>query len=139
MKKEKAVNIIVDAVKRYEECLNNRRFLIIYATEKEAQYVEVQFQSNNFLHLTGVKTKLSASSFYIRCLNNRLRVEDISADISGKTEEKLMVLPYLHELMYKPCMIGDYLNSGVLLQVFIYVPFNSLNNCFTKLTNVNNV
>ena len=63
-KTENAIRVIVEAAKNYEKYLNNRKFLIIYKTKDGQDFVEVAFHSVNFLHLTGVKSKLTAQRFY---------------------------------------------------------------------------
>ena len=123
MEKEKknAIAIIISAAKEYEEYLNNRQFLIIYLEREEQKFVEVGFRSMHFLHLTGVRSSLSAQRFYEACLNRKLAEKDIELDKTGKTRQKLQVLPYLSKLLYHNCMIGDYLNNGVLLRADYFV------------------
>lgn len=120
-KTENAIRVIVEAAKNYEKYLNNRKFLIIYKTKDGQDFVEVAFHSVNFLHLTGVKSKLTAQRFYEACIANRLSGEDFSFDTSGKTERKLLVLPKLHELLYHNCMIGDFINSGIMIRADYFV------------------
>ena len=81
----------------------------------------VGFRNMNFLHLTGVKTKLSAQQFYSACLSGKLSVKDIEIDTKGKIQQKLAVLPYLSELLYHNCMIGDFINSGIVIKTDYFV------------------
>jgi len=89
--KKKALQIIVKAAEDYEKYLNNK-------------------------HLTGVTTKLSAQRFYQACLCGKLADKDFEIDKSGKVRQKLMALPYLHNLLYHPCWIGNFINSGVVIR-----------------------
>ena len=75
----------------------------------------------NFLHLTGVKTRLPAQQFYSACLSGKLSVKDIEVDTKGKIQQKLAVLPYLSELLYHNCMIGDFINSGIVIKADDFV------------------
>ena len=56
------------------------------------EYV-LRFHKDNFLHLTGVITPLSANDFYSKCLNGSIEnndfVCDLSDDMKGKIKEKL--------------------------------------------------
>lgn len=61
--KKKALSIIVEAAKQYDEKLKGQHFLILYQDGKEQKYAEIGFRDLNFLHLTGVKTKLPAQRF----------------------------------------------------------------------------
>lgn len=81
----------------------------------------VGFRDMHFLHLTGVKTKMSASVFYSACLSDRLSVKDINVETKGKAQQKLAVLPYLPELLYHNCMIGDFINSGIAIKADYFI------------------
>ena len=50
--KKEIVKTIVAAAKPYHDKLVGRRFLYYF----EGQHIEVEYQSKNFLHLTGVNT-----------------------------------------------------------------------------------
>ena len=67
--KKAALKIMIEAVKQYEEKLNDKQFLIIYREGKDIKTVNVGFRDMNFLHMTGVKTRLSAQQFYVACWN----------------------------------------------------------------------
>ena len=119
--KKKALEIIVEAAKQYDKWLKSNHFLIFYQKGKEQDFVEVGFRDLNFLHLTGIKTKLSAQRFFSLCIDGKLSEKDFDLDTEGKAQQKLMVLPFLHELLYHNCMIGDFINSGVLIQSDYFV------------------
>lgn len=119
--KQKALKIIVDAAQNYEKYLNNQHFLVIYQKGNEKNFVQIGFRNMHFLHLTGVKAKLSAQRFYEACLNKKLSVRDFEMDKTGKVQQKLMVLPFLHELLYHNCMIGEFINSGVMIRSDYFV------------------
>lgn len=119
--KNKALQIIIDAAQNYEKYLNNRHFLIVFQKGRTVECVQIGFRSMHFLHLTGVKTKLPAQRFYRVCLGRKLSVKDIELDQDGKVQQKLRVLPYLHELLYHHCFIGDFINNGVVIQSDYFV------------------
>lgn len=111
--KKRALRIIVDAAKEYEKKLNDRHFLIVYQEMGRTRTVTVGFRDMNFLHMTGVRTKLSAQQFYSACLAGKLSENDFEIDTKGKVQQKLMVINYFPNLLYNPCMIGDFINSGI--------------------------
>lgn len=119
--KKKALEIIVEAAKQYDKWLKSNHFLIFYQKGKEQDFVEVGFRDLNFLHFTGIKTKLSAQRFYSLCIDGKLSEKDFDLDTKGKAQQKLMVLPFLHELLYHNCMIGDFINSGILIKSDYFV------------------
>jgi hypothetical protein len=118
---KQALSIIIKAAKDYEIKLNDRHFLIIYMDKQVVKSCCVGFRDMNFLHLTGVKTKMSAQMFYSACLSGRLSVKDFSIDTRGKAQQKLQVLPYLSELLYHNCMVGDFINSGIAIRADYFV------------------
>lgn len=119
--KKVALKIRVEAAKNYEEKLNDKHFLIVYREENDIKTVSVGFRDMNFLHMTGVKTRLSAQQFYAACLESKLSEHDFEIDNKGKVQQKLMVLPYLAELLYHHCMIGDFINSGICIRADYFV------------------
>jgi len=119
--KKAALKIIVKAAKEYDEKLNDKQFLIVYQKGKGTGAVCVGFRDMNFLHMTGVKTRLSAQQFYAACIEAKLSENDFEIDNKGKVQRKLMVLPYLTELLYHNCMIGDFINSGFLIRADYFV------------------
>ena len=119
--KTKAIDIIVKAANNYKLYLQDKVFLIIYKENAVTKTVQVEFRDSHFLHLTGVQTKLSAKRFYEKCINQRLSVEDFELEKGGKTQQKLTVLPFLHELLYNNCMIGNFINSGIYIKADYFV------------------
>lgn len=119
--KKSALQIIIAAAKQYDEKLNNRHFLIVYQEGRDIKTVCVGFRDMNFLHMTGVTSKLSAQQFYKACLNHKLSENDFEIDNKGKVQQKLMVLPYLADLLYHNCMIGDFINSGICIKADYFV------------------
>lgn len=116
-----AMPVILQAAKDYDEKLKDRHFLIVYWKRTSVESCCVGFRAMHFLHLTGVQTKMPASMFYSACLSGRLSVNDISVDKRGKAQQKLAVLPYLPELLYHNCMIGDFIHSGIAIKADYFV------------------
>lgn len=119
--KKSALQIIIRAAKEYDVKLKNHHFLIVYRQGHSVETVCVGFRDMNFLHMTGVRAKLSAQQFYSACLDGKLSVNDFEIDNKGKAQQKLMVLPYLSELLYNNCMIGNFINSGICISADYFV------------------
>ncbi len=119
--KKKAIEIIVRAAKNYKDHLQDKVFLIIYTEKGITKNVQVEFRDSHFLHLTGVYTRLSAKRFYEKCINKKLSINDFELEMGGKTQQKLIVLPFLHELLYNNCMIGNFINSGIYIRADYFV------------------
>lgn len=119
--KKSALQIIVNAANEYDVKLNNKHFLVVYQEGGRTETVCVGFRDMNFLHMTGVKAKLSAQQFYSACLDGKLSENDFEIDNKGKVQQKLVVLPYLSELLYNNCMIGNFINSGICIRADYFV------------------
>ena len=85
--KKAALKIMIEAAKQYEEKLNDKHFLIVYREGKYIKTVDVGFRDMNFLHMTGVKTRLSAQQFYAACLESKLSEYDFEIDNKGKVQQ----------------------------------------------------
>ena len=68
-----------------------------------------------------MQTKLSAQRFYEKCLEGKLLPNEFEVDKNGKVQQKLFVLPFLHELLYHNCMIGNFINSGICIKADYFV------------------
>lgn len=119
--KEEALKIIIDVAIKYEERLRDNHFLIIYSRNNKINAVQVGFRDSNYLHMTGVKSRLSAPVFYDSCIKRKLSERDFEIDKNGKAQQKLMVLPYLPDLLYNNCMIGYFINSGIFIKADYFV------------------
>ena len=119
--KNKAINIIVNAAENYMKYLHDKVFLIVYQEKGKTKAAQVEFRDSHFLHLTGVKTNVTAGRFYEKCINHKLSPADFEFDKGGKTQQKMVVLPFLHELLYHNCMIGNFVNSGIYIKADYFV------------------
>ena len=117
--KNEILSIVLTAAKDYSEKLLDRHFLVIYqdrASKNAYKYKEIGFRDYNFLHLTGLKTDMSASAFFSAATSDRLSVNQFNPDKQGRCIQKLNVLPYLSNLLYNKCLIGDFINSGISIK-----------------------
>ncbi|MCD8105877.1 MAG: PBECR4 domain-containing protein [Lachnospiraceae bacterium] len=68
---------IVDTIKKasllYKNNLVGKRFMYVF----EDRYIEVIYKAENFRHLTGVDTKLSAQQFYKYAVSGKLEASQI--------------------------------------------------------------
>lgn len=116
---EQILSIVISAAAAYSEKLLNKHFLIIYQdrnSNNSYKYKEIGFRDYNFLHLTGLKTSMSASAFFSAATSDRLSVKQFTTDNKGKCIQKLNALPYLSDLLYNHCLIGDFINSGISIR-----------------------
>lgn len=71
--KEKIVQEIILSAKIYKKKLVGKRFIYLF----DNRYIEVLYKKNNFKHLTGVDTYLSANRFYQLAVDGKLQKSQI--------------------------------------------------------------
>lgn len=126
--KEQAIQIITDCAKKYKDELLDKTLLFICIDKhKNIFCYEFSFYIWNFMHLTGVKTKLynsdirehtnektqtiSAVEFYNKCLSHKLSPSDFEFSDDGTTHMKLDVLPSVLCKNLAANMVGAYNSS----------------------------
>lgn len=111
MNKKHALKIVFDCAILYKENLADKNLLFLsLINHTKFQYIEAKFIKNNYLHLTGVviKSSISPSYFYEKCLNKRLSFNEFEFRVDGTTELKLSVLEQLMNIYKSSKMIGDF-------------------------------
>lgn len=109
--KQQAARIIMDCAAKYESELEGRSLLFILTNKhKQVSDLEVFFNRNNFLHLTGIKLNqaITATDFYRRCIEHRLSDDDFEFSADGTTQLKLEILPHLMVKDLAAKMVGNY-------------------------------
>lgn len=98
---------IIDAAIIYSHNLAGKTFLYVYG----AEYFEVSFPIDHFLHLTGVETKLSAKKFYKNAKKSILTTDQFyfnKRHIYANAKKKLPCLKRLPELTNQMvCVLKD--------------------------------
>ena len=98
---------IIDAALIYGKQLAGKTFLYVYGED----YFEVSFPIDHFLHLTGVKTKLSAKNFYKNAKRRILTNNQFYFDMRhpyANAKKKLPCLKRLPELTNRiVCVLKD--------------------------------
>lgn len=94
---------------------------MVYKKDKveKAQCLEIKFKAENFLHLTGLITKLSANDFYNNAINSKLSESKFKT--TEYTEMKLRALGQLLNIEKTNCQIGHYKGNRPYLQADMIV------------------
>ena len=71
----------------------------------------LRFHKDNFLHLTGVHTKINAGEFFEKCFNGSISVDDYvcdsTDDLKGKVKEKLRNLATIGSFFEKELVFQE--------------------------------
>lgn len=106
--KKKIIKKISQALKGYDENLNNRDFLFYFYKGRELKHLKIKFESRHFLHLTGLETSLSAKDFYKLLKKGHLKEEQFQLKKDGTTLLKLAVIERLPQIISSHLLIGEY-------------------------------
>jgi hypothetical protein len=106
--KAEAVKIIYECAVLYNDNLLGKNVLFLTTKDDKAAAFEALFMSQNYMHLTGVKSILKSEVFFQAAYNNRLSTNDIAFASDGTTEQKMIILPRLMNIHLLARMIGDY-------------------------------
>lgn len=90
--KQTCLILLNTAAKKYQTLIG-KDFIIESADFRNRNQYVLRFYEGNFLHLTGVKTKLKPALFFEKALNNQLTLDDFDCDstkeLKGFTQEKI--------------------------------------------------
>ena len=123
--KNKDLNIIKQAAKIYKENLLNKNIMFVYLKNNKIEFYTVTFLEEHFKHLTGVKTKLDAYTFFYKASNNRLRINDFDYK-DNTTALKLNNLVKAMMINSYAKMIGEFNHNRTYLSVDKMIGNNNL-------------
>jgi len=124
--KKDAIRIVTSAAKDYRNNLEGMNLLFIYRdkSSNKIEFFETVFQANNFQHLTGIEMVDSsgtvvrnAKSFYQKCLDGKLKEEEIQFKTDGTTELKLNAISSVVNFIDRAKMTGLYNGKGLKLAI----------------------
>ena len=90
--KETCLSLINETAKKYKQLLGKDFVIESVGFKNRPKYI-LRFYEGNFLHLTGVKTKMKPAVFFEKALNKQLSIDDFDCDstkeLKGYTKEKI--------------------------------------------------
>ncbi len=99
--KERVKNIAIDCAVKYTNTFCNYEYLMISNAFAE-KYVKIHADKDNYMHLLGINSNLSASDFYNKCIKGTLTANDFDfkkknqseKSTKGSVREKIVALPH---------------------------------------------
>ena len=85
--KTRVLNTIIQCAKQYNTFYVEQNHLLVSNAFKKKPYYIIQAEKDNFLHLTGVSTSLSAVDFFDKAMDGTLAESDIQLITHGKSEK----------------------------------------------------
>lgn len=87
--KTRIKEIVIIEAKKYKAVFVDYQYLICSKGFKKRDYYILSAEKDNFLHLVGVNTALSAASFFDKCFDGTLNEEDFDFSKQGKDEKSI--------------------------------------------------
>ena len=113
--KENCCSLLNETAKKYSTLLG-KDFIIESPYFKSRDKYILRFYKGNFLHLTGVKTKINAAKFFELAIKNELSINDFDCDstkeLKGYTSEKLSHLMLIDSFFDFNLLIQENFTSG---------------------------
>lgn len=100
----------------YKLNLMNKQLLVVSSCDKQISLVSIEFNKNNYKHLTGVVTSLSANKFMDALLGDRLSFDDWDYRKDGTSQLKIRALPQMVNFHKSARMIGTYSGDRIYLK-----------------------
>lgn len=109
IQKREIIQEITESARLYDQNLQGKNIMFIYLNNHELNFIETKFLKSNFFHLTGlISNNINPNQFYEKCLNNKIKENEIKIKKDGTTMLKLQVLKNLMCINKNAKMIGDF-------------------------------
>lgn len=108
--RERVRRTLISSAQIYQHIFVEYDYLILSADFRIRSYYIVSADQDNFLHLTGVHTTLSASEFFCKCIGGSLQQDDFDIpdkSTKGSVRRKISVLPSISEIFTTDCKIQE--------------------------------
>ncbi len=124
--KTRVKNIAIEMASKYYSYYVCQDYLLVSDAFKSSPYYIVRAEKDNYLHLIGVSTKLSANNFFDKCLNGTLNESDfeLSAEdqnekqAKGSIRRKINALPNIIGLFSSSSLIEENFRKNTVLCTF---------------------
>lgn len=107
--KKKIINTLKSVAPKFKDYYIDNEYLIFSSKMKERRYYIISSNTDNFMHLTGIKY-LSAEGFFDKCVNGDLKESDINinnTEEKGNIRRKITVLSNIINLFSKEILIQE--------------------------------
>ena len=113
--RQRVLDELILSSKEYSKLLGYDIFIRSSEFVEREIYV-IRFYEGNFLHLTGVKTKLKAAEFFDKCFTESIAIDEFDCDstptIKGTVRHKLQNLLTIGSFFDKQLMCQENYNKG---------------------------
>ena len=121
--KERVAQVAIEEAARYKAVFVDYEYLVCSDAFKKQDYYIISAKPDNYRHLIGVNTAISASVFFEKCISGDLSEADFDFSKAGRSEKeikgsvrrKIKSLPVLTSIIGKDLIVQeDYNRNGIL-------------------------
>lgn len=121
--KERVAQVAIEQAKHYKDVFVDYEYLLCSEAFVKQDYYIISANANNYRHLIGVNTAISADDFFVKCINGELTEGDFDfvkagrseKEIKGSVRRKIRSLPYLTSMIGKDLVVQeDYNKNGII-------------------------
>lgn len=87
--KSRVKQTIIEESKKYKEIFVDYQYLICSQAFRKKDYYILAAEKDNYLHLVGINTNLSADEFFDKCYDETLTEDDFDFKKNGKDEKSI--------------------------------------------------
>ena len=105
--KEKVAQAAIEYAQQYSDIFLDHEYLLCSEAFSNQDYYIISAHADNYRHLIGVNTEISAEDFFEKCITKTLTVDDFNfskkgqseKDVKGAVRDKLKALPDFLSMM----------------------------------------
>ena len=86
--KERVAQVAIEEAARYKAVFVDYEYLICSDAFKKQDYYIISAKPDNYRHLIGVNTAISASAFFEKCISGDLSEADFDFSKAGRSEKE---------------------------------------------------
>ena len=113
--KEHVRQSLIDNARKYQECYIDYQYLLCSEAFKKNPYYIINAHMDNYRHLTGVSSGLSALLFFEKCLDGTIKEDDFDFDkpghspkvVKGTVRRKLSVMEDIFGIFSLSTMVEE--------------------------------
>lgn len=121
--KERVAQVAIGQAQKYKDVFVDFEYLLCSEAFIKQDYYIIAATTNNYRHLIGVNTSISAEDFFEKCINGSLSENDFdfiksgrsSAEIKGSVRRKIRSLPFFTSMIGNDLVVQeDYVKNGII-------------------------
>ena len=124
--KERVVKIAIEQAISYKNVFVDYEYLFCSEAFINQDYYIISAKPDNYRHLIGVNTIVSADDFFKKCINGELKEDDFDffkngrseKEIKGSVRRKIKSLPHLTSIIGKNLIVQENYNKNGILCSF---------------------